>query len=289
MVVSGEETVERGLRVPLELQQFPAGLELQGEAPSTVDVRVRGASGTLSRVGAGDVVAVLDLHAARAGPAAVSADARAGARAVRRRGRAGDAVDASRWRSSRRRRGRCRSCRRSTASPAPGYVVGKMTVDPPTVEVVGPESAVKRATEALTEPVSVAGAREHVTRDGDRRPAGSVAAAEDARGRRRCTVQILPGAARADAARTVRSTCATSAPNLDAQADAGRRRRRRCAAAARRSARVDADDVVRLRRSRRPRRRRLHAAGARRLARARPASTRIDPATVQVRITSGKN
>ena len=35
MVVAGEETVERGLRVPLELQQFPAGLELQGEAPST--------------------------------------------------------------------------------------------------------------------------------------------------------------------------------------------------------------------------------------------------------------
>ena len=62
MVVSGEETVERGLRVPLELQQFPAGLELLGDVPATVDVRVRGASGTLSRVGAGDVVAVLDLR-----------------------------------------------------------------------------------------------------------------------------------------------------------------------------------------------------------------------------------
>ena len=31
MVVAGEETVERGLRVPLELVQFPPGLELQGE------------------------------------------------------------------------------------------------------------------------------------------------------------------------------------------------------------------------------------------------------------------
>ena len=53
MVVSGEETVERGLRVPLELQQLPAGLELLGDVPTTVDVRVRGASGTLSRVGHG--------------------------------------------------------------------------------------------------------------------------------------------------------------------------------------------------------------------------------------------
>src|SRR5438270_6393914 len=67
MVVSGEETVERGLRVPLELTQVPAGLELLGEVPATVDVRVRGASGTLSRVAAGDVVAVIDLHTAQAG------------------------------------------------------------------------------------------------------------------------------------------------------------------------------------------------------------------------------
>ena len=72
LVVSGEETVERGLRVPLELQQFPAGLELQGEAPSTVDVRVRGSSGTLSRVAAGDIVAVLDLRSGARRPAAVS-------------------------------------------------------------------------------------------------------------------------------------------------------------------------------------------------------------------------
>src|SRR5438128_969765 len=67
MAVSGEETVERGLRVPLELQQFPSGLELQGEPPSTVDVRVRGASGALGSVSPGDIVAVLDLRTARAG------------------------------------------------------------------------------------------------------------------------------------------------------------------------------------------------------------------------------
>src|SRR5438552_18764467 len=46
--------------------------------------------------------------------------------------------------------------------PAPGYLVGKTAADPPTVEVVGPESAIERVTEALTEPFSVAGARERV-------------------------------------------------------------------------------------------------------------------------------
>ena len=49
--------------------------------------------------------------------------------------------------------------------PAPGYVVGPMSADPSTVEVIGPESAVKRATEALTEPVSVAGAARPSQRD----------------------------------------------------------------------------------------------------------------------------
>jgi YbbR domain-containing protein len=161
MVVSGEETVERGLRVPLELLQVPAGLELTGEVPATVDVRVRGASGSLSRVSTGDVVAVLDLRSARSGrrlfpltpeqvrvPFGVevvqvqpSALAMAFESSASRQVPVVPAVD---------------------GRPAPGYVVGLMTADPKTVEVIGPETAVRRVTEALTEPVSVSGARENV-------------------------------------------------------------------------------------------------------------------------------
>src|SRR5207249_12180675 len=46
--------------------------------------------------------------------------------------------------------------------PAPGYVVGSLSADPKSVEVIGPESAVGRVTEALTEPVSVSGARDRL-------------------------------------------------------------------------------------------------------------------------------
>jgi YbbR domain-containing protein len=46
--------------------------------------------------------------------------------------------------------------------PAPGFMVGKSTVSPPTVEVAGPESAVRRVSEALTEPVSVENAQRAV-------------------------------------------------------------------------------------------------------------------------------
>jgi YbbR domain-containing protein len=160
-VVSGEETVERGLRVPLELEQFPPGLELQGDAPATVDVRVRGASGTLGRVNPADIVAVLDLHGASVGrrlfhlsPEQVRAPfgvdvvqvtpttvALAFEKTATRQVKVVPAVD---------------------GKPAPGYVVGKITTDPATVEVAGPESSISRATEALTEPILVKGARESV-------------------------------------------------------------------------------------------------------------------------------
>jgi YbbR domain-containing protein len=161
MTVAGEEMVERSLRVPLELQQFPLGLEFAGDVPATVDVRVRGGSGVLSRLGAGDVVAVLDLRNARPGqrlftvtteqvrvPFGVevvqimpSAIAMAFEPSATRLVKVVPAVD---------------------GRPAAGFVVGPMTADPVSVEVVGPESAVRRATEAMTEPVSVSGAREHV-------------------------------------------------------------------------------------------------------------------------------
>jgi YbbR domain-containing protein len=154
--------VERGLRIPLELQQIPPGLELGGDMPTTVDVRVRGASGALSRVSAGEVVAVLDLRTARPGrrlfpltpeqvrvPFGVevvqvmpSAIAMAFEPSASRQVPVVPAVD---------------------GRPAPGYIVGQMSADPATVEVIGPESAVKRASEAMTEPVSVTGARDRVS------------------------------------------------------------------------------------------------------------------------------
>ena len=43
--------------------------------------------------------------------------------------------------------------------PAAGYVVGRVSSEPATVEIVGPDTRVKQITEATTEPVSVDGAR----------------------------------------------------------------------------------------------------------------------------------
>jgi YbbR domain-containing protein len=162
VVIAGEETVERGLRVPLELQQFPNGLELETEAPSLVDVRVRGASGTLSRMSSGDIVAVVDLRTARPGqrlyqltPEQVRVPfgvqvvqvtppsvALVFAKSATKQVPVIPAVE---------------------GNPAPGFVIGKPSAQPATVEVIGPESAIERVTQALTEPVLVAGATQNVT------------------------------------------------------------------------------------------------------------------------------
>src|SRR3954471_18797742 len=67
LVVSGEQIVERSLRIPLEFTNLPSRLEVVGGPPDMVEVRIRGSAGGLSRVAAGELVAVMDLRSARPG------------------------------------------------------------------------------------------------------------------------------------------------------------------------------------------------------------------------------
>lgn len=157
LAVGGEQVVERTLRSPLELQNIPEGLEVVGEAPSTVDVRVRGASSTLGQLSAGDVVTVLDTTTAKpgrrlfhltpdevrvpfgvevtfVGPATVPLLFE---RQVTKTIPVAPAVE---------------------GQPAPGYFIERVEVEPPEVEVVGPESALRILQQAATEPVELAGA-----------------------------------------------------------------------------------------------------------------------------------
>jgi YbbR domain-containing protein len=162
LLVSGEQIVERAMRIPLEFTNLPAHLEVVGDTPNVVDVRLRGSSGALSRVTTGELVAMLDLRSARAGrrlfhltgsdirtpfgvevvqvmPANLSLTFEPSASKVV------PVVPAV------------------EGEPAAGYEVGTVTAEPATVEVVGPKSALATLTEAITEPVSVSGASTAVT------------------------------------------------------------------------------------------------------------------------------
>jgi YbbR domain-containing protein len=157
LVVSGEQIVERALRIPLEFTNLPTQLELVGDPPEAVDVRVRGSSGALSRIATGELVAILDIRSARPGQRLfhlLDSDVRApfGIDVVQ--------VTPSsipiRFEPSVTKR--VPIVPSVEGEPAPGFVVGTVTAEPATVEVVGPAGALQSLTEAITEPVSVAGA-----------------------------------------------------------------------------------------------------------------------------------
>lgn len=157
LLVSGEQIVERALRIPLEFTNLPAELELVGDAPDLVDVRVRGSSGALSRVAAGELVAVLDVQSARPGQRLFhlgAGDVRApfGIQVVQI---APSNVSVTFEKSATKV---VPVVPDLEGDPSDGYMVSKVTADPPTVEVAGPASAVARLTEAITEPISVEGA-----------------------------------------------------------------------------------------------------------------------------------
>ena len=156
--LAGEQTVERSLRAPLELRNRPPQLELVEDPPSTIDVRVRGASSLLSQLSASDVVAEIDLSAAKAGRRYFPVT-----RAQVRAPFGVAVVDVTpgtislRFEASLSRR--VPVVPMLDGEPAPGYVAGAVMVRPDTVDVSGPESAVQRLREVNTEPVSIAGAR----------------------------------------------------------------------------------------------------------------------------------
>jgi YbbR domain-containing protein len=156
--VAGEQTVERSLRVPLETRNTPEQLELVENPPSTVEVRVRGGADLLSHLSQSDLVAVIDLASARAG--------RRFFHLMRDQVRAPYGVEvmqiapstiALRFETSATHRIPVQPT--IEGEPAPGFTVGAITIDPQSVEVTGPESALKALKEAITEPISIAGAR----------------------------------------------------------------------------------------------------------------------------------
>lgn len=161
LTVAGEHVVERILRVPVEFRNIPAQLEVVGDPPESVEVRLRGSSALLSRLEPGEVVAVVDLQQARPGsrlfhirneevrsPFGVQV-----AQVIP--GTLGIELE--------------KTMRRmvpvvapTEGEPAAGFVTGPVTAEPATVEIAGPESRVKKLANATTEPVTVTGARVNV-------------------------------------------------------------------------------------------------------------------------------
>jgi YbbR domain-containing protein len=190
LTVAGEHIVERSLRVPLEFRNIPEGIEVVGDPPAAVDVRVRGSSGILSRLVPGEVVVILDLRSARPGSRLfhLRADEVRTPYGVQVTQVAPPTLSLSLERALQRT---VPIVPAIDGDPAPGFVVGRVVAEPSTVDVVGPEGRLKEIGEATTEPLSVDGANEPVTDTvtvGVSDPAVRLREPESAR----VTVEIVP-------------------------------------------------------------------------------------------------
>jgi len=190
LIIAGDHVVERSMRVPLEFRNIPNELEIVGDPPTAVDVRLRGSSSQLARLEPREIVAVLDLT-----------EARPGSRMFHLRNtevRAPYGVDVAQVIPGTLALDLEKSGRRTVpvapaldGEPAPGFVIGKVTSEPPSVEVAGPQSRLKQLTSATTEPVTVDGRKEKFTDQvtvGITDSAVRLVQAQDAR----VTVDILP-------------------------------------------------------------------------------------------------
>jgi YbbR domain-containing protein len=155
LTVGDQRAVERTMRVPLEYHNLPTNLELMNSPPDTVEVRLRGPSGTVGRLLPGEVVAVLDLTSARAGSRLfhMLAD----------EVRVPYGVGVSQVTPASVPLMFEPSATRTVpvvpvtdGNPAPGYRIGRILSSPEQVAVVGPTSHIVGVTSATTEPVSVA-------------------------------------------------------------------------------------------------------------------------------------
>lgn len=159
--MGGEYVVERIVQVPLEMRNRPEHLELVGNPPDQIEVRLQGPSGVLSRLQPGDVVAILDLGSARPGarlfhlrtdevrtPFGVTVS-----QVVPQTVSLAFEIGESRMVPIRAD---------IEGDPAPGFARGDVTVTPGSVDVIGPSSDLHALREASTEPVSIDGATETV-------------------------------------------------------------------------------------------------------------------------------
>ena len=156
LAVSGEPIAERGVRIPVAFENLPESMEILGDPPGSVEVRLRGASGTLRRLGAGDLAAIVDLESEHAGTRMFDMTSD--------RVRAPLGIDVTQVIPSTISLTLDVTASRVVpivpevrGAPAAGFVVGAVEVEPASVEVEGPESRLRDLIEAMTEPIDVSG------------------------------------------------------------------------------------------------------------------------------------
>lgn len=158
IVVSGEEESVRTYTVPLDYTGLSRDRILSRDTPNEVQVRVRGSDAVLRSLAAEDLRISVDVSRLRAGEQTVDALAPGSVQGIP----SGAAVDglvpeAIRLLVERRISRLVRVQPRLEGSPARGWAIGRVEMDPDHVVFEGPESELNHLSMVATEPIVVDG------------------------------------------------------------------------------------------------------------------------------------
>ncbi len=149
-----ERISERTYRIPLSVANVPANALIASPLPPTVEVRLRGPFTAIRQLEPGKVEVVIDLTGARLGeriyrldPEDVNVPQQVEVIAIAPP-EIRVALDATAEKT-------LPIVARLTGSPAGGYEVGQVVVDPPVARLLGPASTLSRMTSVETDPVSL--------------------------------------------------------------------------------------------------------------------------------------
>ncbi len=152
--IAGEKSSERGLSVPVELENIPPGLEITTGATNSVELRVRASPGVIQRLGRSDVSVILDLDGIDEGEHIFHLTEQTVRRPF--------GITVVKISPSVLTMTLERSLVKSvpvrphiTGKPADGLEVAEVLSDPPAVRLAGPRSHLEGVAQAFTEAVSV--------------------------------------------------------------------------------------------------------------------------------------
>lgn len=163
LTVTGRQVERTVSRVPVVYRNVPAGLQITGDQTEAVTVHLRGSDSVLGEFETGQVSAVIDLGDAQAGPRR-SFPLRTDEVAVPP-GVEVMWVDPAQVTLTLEKSGAAKVpvVPALDGKPAPGFLVGEISVDPTVVSVAGPETRLRSIRSATTAPVLIDGARSPVS------------------------------------------------------------------------------------------------------------------------------
>jgi len=154
--IAGREEVQRIVSAPIVFTNIPAGLEITGDFPTELDIIIRSERpGT--QIGENELAVIVDLSGAAPGVQTIPLSERNVANKPL-------GVEIVNLLTSRLRITLERVEQRIVpvearviGTPAPGFQVLGVTVQPPTLTVVGPESRTRQIDSVVTEPINIDG------------------------------------------------------------------------------------------------------------------------------------